>query len=248
MRNLIVMLSFLLSSPLVGAANSPSAQLYWTDSYSVDGQCYCDTTFDHELTDVTVDTPLGLLPIEQVCTDIRERFGQGRASERLYYNTVQCGHAPANFAADEIECPGFLTDASGAIQNYDCQASGARWNLDRLYGAADVDGDANTAANPFAVVVTDTGLPVCASASSDADGDGYGWEQGSSCAVRQSPAPIASDDGPVGRVIAGGGSLSMPGVAAALSLAFFVRIIDRRASRGGCARRQRHRSKSLCQS
>ena len=43
--------------------------LSWADSYSVGNRCYCDgmTTYDHEIKDYYVNTPLGWKTVEQVC-------------------------------------------------------------------------------------------------------------------------------------------------------------------------------------
>ncbi len=124
----------------------PTAPMYWSDSYSVDGQCFCDTNFDHGLDAIFVDTPAGSFSVVRICDDIRRRYGEGSASGRLYYNTVQCGHEPANNAPDESNCPGFLTDSSGTFRDFSCNATGARWNLERLYpdtGSGTDDTDAS---------------------------------------------------------------------------------------------------------
>ncbi len=153
----------------------PSSPQYWTDSYAVDGQCFCDTTFDHELEGIVIDTPTGRLPIYQVCADIQRQHGEGSQTGRLYYNTVQCGHEPANNSPDEIECPGFLTDDSGAWNLYNCNAKGASWNLDQLYDGA----------NGFVARGPDDGsIAVCLIPDADTDGDGYGWQSGASCVVQ----------------------------------------------------------------
>jgi hypothetical protein len=154
---------------------APGSALYWTDSYSVDGQCYCDTNFDHDLSRISVNTPIGSLPVTQVCADVQARFGEGRSDGRLYYNTVQCGHQPANSAADEVNCPGFLTDSTGSEQNFSCAATGARWNLDAVY-AVITESPVNSGGNNT--------LSVCRT-SSDPDGDGFGWEDGRSCRIDQ---------------------------------------------------------------
>ena len=41
----------------------------WADSYSVGDRCYCDgvTTYDHEIKDYYVSTPLGWKTVEEVC-------------------------------------------------------------------------------------------------------------------------------------------------------------------------------------
>ncbi len=158
--------------------SEPSSPIYWSDSYSVDGQCYCDTTFDHNLGGVTVGTPVGLRSVAQICSDISKVFGQGRSYGRKYYNTVQCGHDPANSASDEQSCPGFLTDGLGRPNTAGCDARGARWNLALLYRD-----EANNVADPVNPPVHPSGHPYCQSPLSDSDGDGYGWENNASCVV-----------------------------------------------------------------
>ncbi len=169
------------------SSQSPFTRQYWSDSYSVDGQCYCDTNFDHDLDSIWVQTPVGSLPVYQVCADIRSRYGEGRFEGRLYYNTAQCGHGPANTSPDEIDCPGFLTDNSGAIGDFNCSATGALWNLDALYG----NNDDNTPAPPTA---DNSGSPVCVAADSDPDGDGFGWENGASCLASQAVDTVDDND------------------------------------------------------
>ena len=48
----------------------PTSRTGWSDSYSVDGQCYCDTNFDHDLDAVFLDTPVGQRSVPQICADI----------------------------------------------------------------------------------------------------------------------------------------------------------------------------------
>lgn len=75
----------------------------WADSYSVDDQCYCETTFDHNIGPVVVDTPVGQMTVREAC----ELIGDGPGSNgRPKYNDIQCGNGPANDAGDEDWCPG----------------------------------------------------------------------------------------------------------------------------------------------
>ena len=175
------------------AAQTPSSPMYWSDSYSVDGQCYCDTNFDHDLDQVSVATPEGSRSVIQVCADITSRFGSGRSSGRTYYNTVQCGHQPANSAADERTCPGFLTDSSGAIQNYNCSATGATWNLETLYSGSGDSGNTDSGDNGGSG--NNGGHPSCQAAAADPDGDGFGWENNATCVVDASSGPGSENTG-----------------------------------------------------
>jgi len=107
----------------------------WADSYSVDGKCYCATTYDHGIGDYTVETPAGTKTVREVCDAVGP--GPGKGSNPVY-NTVQCGHEPAheekgNFSytdgvkrhvADEIECPGRVD-----IGSVGCSELGPVWDL-----------------------------------------------------------------------------------------------------------------------
>ena len=100
----------------------------WADSYSVGDKCYCLTTYDHEIDDVYVDTPLGWATVRQAC----EIIGPGPGHEgRPLYNTVQCGHGPANNAGDEHTCPG-RTDMG--IEG--CGHIGPKWQFDATVDSA----------------------------------------------------------------------------------------------------------------
>lgn len=106
----------------------------WRDSYGVDGICYCDTTnFDHGIGDKTVLSPDGFRrSVRQICADIRQRYGQGATQGRIPYNTIACGHGPANDAADEdlvSGCPGRVD-----IGEAGCFDTGPQWPLNELYG------------------------------------------------------------------------------------------------------------------
>ncbi|MFK7984781.1 MAG: hypothetical protein AB8I08_02045 [Sandaracinaceae bacterium] len=93
----------------------------WADSYSVDGHCYCESTFDHNISDILVDTPVGVRTVRQVC----DAIGPGPGSEdRPLYNDIQCGNGPANDAGDEDDCPGRVD-----IGRDGCGHIGPRWDL-----------------------------------------------------------------------------------------------------------------------
>lgn len=98
----------------------------WHDSYSVGDRCYCQTSFDHNIGPVEVNTPLGVKTVLQVC----ELLGPGPGSSgRPKYNDVQCGNGPANNAGDEDldQCPG-RTD----IGAEGCGQIGPVWNFDSV--------------------------------------------------------------------------------------------------------------------
>jgi hypothetical protein len=90
----------------------------WTDSYSVGDACYCDSTFDHNIGSVRVQTPKGMKTVREVCYLLGP--GPGKAN-RPIYNDIQCGNGPPNDAGDEITCPG-RTDQG-------CKYIGPKWNF-----------------------------------------------------------------------------------------------------------------------
>ncbi len=120
-----------LMLPHMALADNPRPG--WKDSYSVNGQCYCDSGFDHGIGNVQVDTPLGRKTVRQVCAKIGPGPGaQGNPA----YNDVQCGNGPPNNAGDEHTCPGRVD-----MGPQGCQIIGPTWNLDRFYQASTPDPD-----------------------------------------------------------------------------------------------------------
>jgi len=114
-----------LDIPLDDITRTPSSN--WSDSYSVGDRCYCETTFDHNIGPVIVDTELGEMTVHEVC----ETLGPGPGSEgRPKYNDVQCGNGPANDAGDEDFCPGRV-DIQGSEQEkrLGCRQIGPTWNF-----------------------------------------------------------------------------------------------------------------------
>lgn len=91
----------------------------WKDSYSVGDQCYCSTTFDHNIGPV----PSGVngLTVREIC----DLIGPGPGSaNRPIYNDIQCGNGPANDAGDEDWCPGRVD-----IGKEGCSQIGPTWKL-----------------------------------------------------------------------------------------------------------------------
>ena len=93
----------------------------WSDSYSVDGRCYCDSTFDHAIGDIEVDTPYGVKTVLEICEAIGP--GPGAAGNPVY-NDIQCGNGPANDAGDEDWCPGRVDQGAAG-----CCTAGPLWDL-----------------------------------------------------------------------------------------------------------------------
>ena len=203
---LIVLIATITNFTVAFAQNipDPTRPTGWSDSYSVNGQCYCDTNFDHGLSSVTVLTNNGRKTVPEVCATIRSTFGNGPQQGRLYFNTVQCGHGPVNNAADETVCPG-IPRASGNFTGNRCFETGATWNLDQLYPGDSSPSETSSSTQapaieapsietigsdqgPDAFEVPESEIPVlvfdiCASSASDPDGDGFGFENNESCIV-----------------------------------------------------------------
>lgn len=102
----------------------------WADSYSVNGKCYCATTFDHGIGNYKVQTPAGEKTVKEVCNKIGPGPGKGN---NPVYNTVQCGHEPGHddaikingeWVKDEKVCPGRVDQGSSG-----CNKIGPKWDL-----------------------------------------------------------------------------------------------------------------------
>ncbi|CAM9927113.1 unnamed protein product [Ectocarpus fasciculatus] len=96
----------------------------WADSYSVGSRCYMDSTFDHDIGIVVVDTPRGEMTIKDLYDMLAP--GPGKTGRPLY-NDIQCGNGPANTAKDETDCPGLVTEGPEG-----CGQIGPKWDLSEL--------------------------------------------------------------------------------------------------------------------
>ncbi len=130
----------IVDSTLQDAIPTPTTTTRWSDSYSVDGQCYCDSTFDHDIGKVLYQTPVGEKEVKTICLDIENKFGTGDEQGRAYYNTIQCGYTPLNSdrISDEWYCPG-IARAHKDYTGYRCFENGASWNLDAVYSTEPVN-------------------------------------------------------------------------------------------------------------
>ena len=96
----------------------------WGDSYSVNGRCFMDTSFDHDAGLPIVDTPIGRKTVREVF----DLMGPGPGSSgNPMYSDVQCGNGPANTAIDETQCPGLVEHGIDG-----CGQIGPRWDLSFL--------------------------------------------------------------------------------------------------------------------
>ena len=178
----LLLASFCTVSQAQESIPQPSAPTNWSDSYSVDGQCYCDSTYDHGLASAVVSTPAGRKTVPTICSDITARFGSGNANNRVYYNTIQCGFEPANNAADESVCPG-IPRAAGNYTGSRCQQTGAKWNLELLYPVETLAAPVVTSLTPVTTAPAVISYPTCLTTTIDYDSDGYAWENNQTCVV-----------------------------------------------------------------
>ncbi len=138
MKNLLASISLVCLCTSTLYAQNYKPRPGWKDSYSVGGRCYCDSNgYDHGLAKKSASTPVGRLNVVQICEDIEDALGTGPSNGRIPYNDIQCGHGPANDAADETGCPGRVDIGSAG-----CNVKGPRWDLDAVYG------NASTSPNP----------------------------------------------------------------------------------------------------
>lgn len=107
-------------------------QSNWMDSYSVGDECFCDSTFDHNIADIMVQTPQGTITVKEACDIIGT--GPGSAG-RPKYNDIQCGNGPYNDAGDEDYCPGRVD-----MGKEGCGHIGPVWNFNKA-NSNEVTGD-----------------------------------------------------------------------------------------------------------
>lgn len=91
----------------------------FADSVEVGGKCYCLSTFDHGIGDMK--SPSGKGTVKQACARIGKP-PRNRRSEWKFYNTIRCGHDPANTSIDERECPGLVGAGPAG-----CRHKGPKW-------------------------------------------------------------------------------------------------------------------------
>ncbi|MFK7997022.1 MAG: discoidin domain-containing protein [Granulosicoccus sp.] len=142
-----------LDRPLSEIPYAPDAQ-WWGDSYSVGDQCFCETTFDHEIGGVMVDTPQGPKTVQQACA----LAGEGPGSDgRPKYNDVQCGNGPANGTVDEAFCPGQINvEGTDEERRLGCNNIGPKWKIEADEDEQVAVGSAET--HPDIVTVLDRPL------------------------------------------------------------------------------------------
>ncbi len=148
---------FMLFSLSTFATADWNPQPGWQDSYAVGGVCYCNSSnYDHNLSSKSADTPQGRKNVVQICNDIKNKLGTGPTEGRIPYNDIQCGHGPANDAADEAGCPGRVDIGSSG-----CDVKGPRWDLQAVYGDEPVTETevetVTSAGNESCAVVTESG-------------------------------------------------------------------------------------------
>lgn len=139
-----ILIRFVGFIALLGSFSAPvlavTPGVNWKDSYSVNGQCYCDTTYDHDAGTLIVDTPQGQKTTFEIC----ETIGPGPGAEgNPIYNDLQCGNGPGNGALDEDVCPGRVD-----IGKDGCNVIGPTWNLELYFPAPETPTEGGTTNNP----------------------------------------------------------------------------------------------------
>jgi len=114
----------------------------WTDSFQANGFCWCNTTYDHGIGEITFEINGQNIPIRTICEEL-EKHPDYRAYQNgdAPYNDIQCGNGPPNDhdILDEQGCPG-RTDLGSA----GCNQIGPTWDIDWLetrFGNTSVDTD-----------------------------------------------------------------------------------------------------------
>lgn len=103
----------------------------WADSYQANGLCWCDTTFDHDLDDIS-KVSFTINGVERNIRDVCDEL-QYHPLVRDYvegdpiYNDIQCGNGPANTAIDEVQCPGRVD-----LGRDGCSEIGPKWDIEWL--------------------------------------------------------------------------------------------------------------------
>ncbi len=103
----------------------------WADSYQANGLCWCDTTFDHDLDDITkVSFTINGVKrnIRDICDELQYHpLVRDYVEGDPIYNDVQCGNGPANTAIDEVQCPGRVDEGREG-----CSEIGPQWDIEWL--------------------------------------------------------------------------------------------------------------------
>ena len=139
---LSVVLAALSASAGVVSAQQPkrpyTVGAWMADSYSINGKCYCDSTFDGGLKSVLVTGPDGnQMPVTQACALVGTGPGKNTAGA-VKYNDIQCGNGPPHppfqdsqgrWYVDEQpgECPGRVDLGNGVTSG--CAAKGPKWQF-----------------------------------------------------------------------------------------------------------------------
>lgn len=124
---LFILLAFLIQN-CVRAYSLESVEIGWADSYSIGGNCYCQSTYDHGIGDIAVPGPDGKeITVLEACALVGTGPETIGTEKRIYYNTVQCGHGPMNNNGDEQACPGRVDLGKGNPSG--CSTIGPKWNF-----------------------------------------------------------------------------------------------------------------------
>ena len=111
---LIASITFFISTHVSAAWNVKPG---WVDSVAVGGKCYCKSNFDHGIGNQTYRG----YKVRDICRALGNAPRGGTP-----YNDIQCGHGPANSAADERACP-------GRVDRRRCERTkGPKWDWNKV--------------------------------------------------------------------------------------------------------------------
>ncbi|MBQ4819516.1 Ig-like domain-containing protein [Aquimarina sp. MMG016] len=123
---LLIMLVFSIGTVLAQWNPRPS----WKDSYKANGYCFCDSNFDHGISNKKVTINGNKYSVRDICNELEKhpRYRKFRSSD-IPYNDIQCGNGPANDAGDEDPdaCPGRVDQGPSG-----CQTIGPKWDMNWL--------------------------------------------------------------------------------------------------------------------
>ena len=119
---------FVLFVPFGLNAQSLNPKPNWTDSYAAGNLCWCESSFDHGLSEKTVRINGQDFKIVDICDELKKHPAyRPIQNSDPKYNDIQCGNGPANDAADEVDCPGRVD-----LGNEGCNEIGPKWDMSWL--------------------------------------------------------------------------------------------------------------------
>ncbi len=97
----------------------------WKDSFKANGFCWCESNYDHGITNKKVEINGTLYGVKKICEELKKhpQYRNFRNGD-IPYNDIQCGNGPYNDAPDEPGCPGRVD-----IGPAGCNQIGPKWDM-----------------------------------------------------------------------------------------------------------------------